>query len=86
MRRGRYPISIICTTNLYGQACHPSEYTVTIWMNNAEVLSRGGNMRTGTSLKEYTVLGYDLWMVMVELQNQIQFNLIWEKEYSHIQV
>ena len=56
-----------------GRNTNPSAYTVTIWIDNAEVLRRVKNGNPGTSLKDHTVFDYDLWRVMTRLQTQMKF-------------
>ena len=51
-----------------GTRINPADYEIKIWINNTEVLARGGTKVCGNSIKERTVLDYDLWMVMDQLK------------------
>ena len=47
-----------------GQHDH-SQYHVVIWIDNAEVLERGGMKDYGEYVKSRIVLDYDMWKVMI---------------------
>ena len=67
-----------------GPSVDPANYNVTTWIDNDEVLARGGSKTCGQTIKEQMVLDYNLWMVMTMLQSKIQFQLYWNKVNSHI--
>ena len=56
-----------------------------IWINNAEVLSRGRNPTFKDNIKGHMVLDYDLWRVMKMIQQKLTISLRWEKVDSHIE-
>ena len=60
-----------------------SQYHLVIWMDNAEVLTRGGMKYYGESVKSRLVLDYDMWTVMTMLQEKNKFKLQWEKVDAH---
>ena len=43
----------------------PSSLPVTIWIDNAEVLSRAGTRQVGDNINQHLVLDYDLWRVLI---------------------
>ena len=61
-----------------------SEMGVDIWIDNAEVLSRGNNTKYKDGIKDHLVLDYDMWSVMNMLQGKILIPLRWNKVDSHI--
>ena len=63
----------------------PEDYTIKIWIDDADVLERGGSKMCGKSIKERMVLDYDLWMMMKSPQNNIKFKLTWQKVDSYIE-
>ena len=52
---------------------------VVIWIDNAEVLSRGKGSKFKDNIKGHMALDYDLWRVMKMLQKKITIPLRWEK-------
>ncbi len=56
-----------------------------IWIDNAEVLSRGKGSKFKDNIKGHMALDYDLWRVMKMLQKKITIPLRWEKVDSHIE-
>ena len=46
-------------------------YSVDIWIDNAEVLERGKRGERGTNIKDHLVLDYDLLREMEYLQSKI---------------
>ena len=44
---------------------------ITIWIDNAEVLERAIKPTTHNNMKQHLVLDYDLWQVMISLQERI---------------
>ena len=62
-----------------GDQVNSASYHVDIWIDNAEVLERGGMEYCGDTGKESMVLDYDLWIVMTILQTEIQINIHWYK-------
>ena len=62
-----------------------STYEVDIWIDNAEVLSRGQNTGYKDGIKGHLVLDYDMWSIMNMLQKKIVFTLRWNKVDSHIE-
>ena len=63
----------------------PSTLTVTIWIDNAEVLERAKAREVGENINKYLVLDYDLWQAMTSMQALISTPLTWEKVDSHIE-
>ena len=62
----------------------PKQYGVDIWIDNAEVLSRGNNPKFKDSINGHLVLDYDMWRVMNMLQKKIFIPIRWNKVDSHI--
>ena len=63
----------------------PNKFGVDIWIDNAEVLSRGINTKFKESIKGHLVLDYDMWRVMNMLQEKIVIPIRWNKVDSHIE-
>lgn len=60
-------------------------YSLTIFIDNAEILRRATNSPTD-SLKDYEVLDYDLWSLQQHLQNALTSQLTWKKVKSHASI
>ena len=61
----------------------PSQYHVFIWIDNVEVLARGGMKNYGDAVKSRLELDYNVWIVMEMLQEKLNSNYN-RKNWIHI--
>ena len=52
---------------------------ITIWLDNAEVLSRARRRRIGKEIKDNLVFDFDIWMGMEALLDCLRFPITWER-------
>jgi hypothetical protein len=55
----------------------------TLLIDNKEVVNRGNSTPIFLNVRTYLLLDYDLWLLMVELQNLLQVNVMFEWIKSH---
>ena len=60
-------------------------FSVTLWVDNDEVVRRGLARDASLQWKDTLVLDYDLWMVSNEVQDLLDYPLRWEHIDSHIE-
>ena len=60
------------------------ELDVVLWVDNAEVVRRGGEMGNFAKWNDTLVLDYDLWMLTRAIQTEVSFKYRWEKVDSHV--
>ena len=77
-------ILIVYTLQIFLGDENITGYTIDIWLDNAEVLRMGQDKCVGTNIASHLVLNYDMWRVMMILQEKIEMNIKWNNVDSHI--
>lgn len=59
-------------------------FTVSLWVDNAEVVRRGKANIGALQWKDTIILDYDLWALSASIASVAPYSLTWEKVDSHI--